>query len=143
MVTEMSNMRKNLWITAFMFFVIGDLITTYFGMGSPFIYERNSIAAGWFNNGDYIALFLFKLFPFLFFYWVDLVLLSKLESLALPMIPAILTYEGIKITQSNMQVLQSVNIPPEYVIIAILAISVMFIQFAKNNLGYNGISEQT
>jgi len=141
MVSKTSAIRKHMWVSAFILFVIGDLVTTYFGMSSPFVYERNSIAAGWFNNGDYIALFLFKLIPFVFLYWLDLVLVDKIEGLALPLIPAYLIFNGVTVMQGNLEVLQSVNIAPEIVIATFVVVSFAFIQIAKDSFGYEGVKE--
>lgn len=131
-----TKMRKNAWVLAFIFWVGGDLITTYFGMHTVGIIERNILVDQFFNNGNYMALFWFKFIPFMAFYVLDRLLFDIIEDWAIPLIPILLIFDGIKITLANIRVLEYVGADPFIVYVTIAVFSFVVIQFVDIQSNY-------
>jgi hypothetical protein len=136
MKTELPEKRKNMWIIGFVFFVIGDVFTTFLGMYQPSITEANQILLPYYKNFNITAIFLFKLFLFIFFYWIDLISFRYLDTWAFPFIPIFVIYSGVSVTVQNTNVLASVNVSPiaVYAIIGISAFALLeyYKNYAKN-----------
>lgn len=133
---EISAMRENMWIAVVVFSIFGDVFTTWFGVVNPDIYERNTLWMEYFNNGNFAALFVFKVAIVGTLLTIDLILVRTLGAFAFPAIPIYLLYSGMTATFGNLGVLQASGTNITMVYIVLIVATVAWVQFTKRYFGY-------
>lgn len=133
---SISKTRQNVWLLVVVFFVIGDLVTTFFGMATPGIVEQNTIASDWFNNNQWYNLLGFKFAMVIVAYALDLYFVRELQDWALPIIPVALTLLGVYAVVNNIMVLSNLGVSPIGVSVFLILPSLMFISYIRKKFGY-------
>lgn len=95
----------SLWFIAFVFWVFGDLATTFYAMSISGIVEVNPIYSLWFEGGKQVLMLLVKFVLFAFFMYLDFKWYSQINGYDYKITPVVIAFIGTIITLWNIVII--------------------------------------
>lgn len=125
-----------MWLAAVVVAIIGDVITTSFGVLTPGIVESNPLWQDFYTNHNFVGLFVGQVLIVSFGFSIDYIMVRELGSWAFPLIPAYFIYVGTTATINNLLVLNASEANGIAITVLVAGVGIAFIEVIHSRFGY-------